>query len=277
MLFRVVLVVLSFVVWGFSQTCRLDWSQDQSCISIEDLNGKNLSVPANVTRFGDKPLQLCPLQSQSFSIPAVIFVMDQSASMDSTYVSNGSIAGDPLHWRASLVRNAISYLDQVTQGQGWFSYIEFADTVLSSLVPEHKKCIDGWNGSATRLLSEDFMELTASNLAEWTDSEGPVQNRCQTGTNYFAALDQAKRYAVAFDPGDANVDVSVIFISDGQPSRQRSDTYKPLEEDYKVPGVFPPVHGIYLGAAQTDGGRWLRWPIAPTVPTMWWLLATRLR
>jgi hypothetical protein len=258
---RTLFVFFALVSWACAQTCLLKWTTDQGCLNAADLDGMTIAVPSNVTRLGPDGLTLCSMESSNFKVPAVLFVMDQSASMDSAYSRGGTTtpAGDPAHWRADLVRNAISYLYEITGGAGWFSYVEFADTVKSSLVPEHADCIDGWNKTASSLIAEGFMDLNAENAARWSSETGPVQNRCQTGTNYFAALDQAKRYIMDFDPGDIATNVAVIFISDGRPTRPKNDADSmalvPLAEDYAaVPGIFPPVHGIYLGADGTTDG-----------------------
>lgn len=246
-------VVCGMVGLAYGQTCRLQWNTEQSCLDISQLNGERVVLPSNVTRLGHNGLALCALESESSQIPAVLFIMDQSASMDSTFA--GIPAGDPLHWRGDLVRNAISYLNEKSNGSGWFAYVEFAGDTTEDLQPPHKDCIADVNDGAEYLLTQDFLPLSDSVVDVWSQkATSPVQNRCNTGTNYFAALDKAKRYAAGFNPGDIHAEVSVIFVSDGRPNRRTGDTYAPLDSDYEVPGVFPPVHGIFLGGEGTGDG-----------------------
>jgi len=242
----------------YAQTCRADWSATQACLNISNLSGDTIVMPSNVTRINQNGLSLCPLQTSSSKIPAVIFVVDQSASMDSAL--GGYAAGDPLHWRAQLVRNAINYLYTATGGNGWFSYVEFANGVgdTAKIIPESADCIDGWNGTDSSLNSQDFTPLSLTNVTTWTSATGPIQPRCQSGTNYLAALTRAKEYAMNFDPGDVSAEVSVIYISDGYPNHpdaKATTAMAPLDVNYAaVPGVFPPVYGIFLGAdASSDG------------------------
>jgi len=238
---------------AFAQTCKLQWSSEQKCLDLTGLSGDRIVLPSNVTRLGQDGLTLCPIASEHSQIPAVVFIMDQSASMDSSF--SGLPAGDPEHWRGDLVRNAIRYLGERSQHSGWFSYIEFAGDTVQDLQPPHEDCIAHVNDGAEALIAQDFLALSNTNVALWSDSENsPAQNRCNTGTNYFAALDKAKRYISTFDPGDVNAELSVIFVSDGRPNKSTNSTFLPLDEDYIVPGVFPPVHGIFLGGSgSTDG------------------------
>lgn len=247
------LALLPFVNSTWAQTCKLQWNTQSNCLDISSLNGDRVVLPSNVTRLSQSGLALCPLQSEQTKIPAVIFIMDQSASMDSSF--EGIPAGDPQHWRGDLVRNAIQYLNEQSKGSGWFAYVEFAGDTAQDIQPPHKDCIEGVNAGAESLLSQNFLPLSDSVVQIWsTKATSPVQNRCNTGTNYFAALDKAKRYAASFDPGDVPTDLSVIFVSDGRPNRMEDETYDPLQADYVVPGKFPPVHGIFLGEEGTDTG-----------------------
>lgn len=238
---------------AFAQTCKLQWNTKQNCLDLNGLSGDRIVLPSNVTRLGQDGLTLCPIASEHSQIPAVVFIMDQSASMDSSF--SGLPAGDPEHWRGDLVRNAIRYLGEISQYSGWFSYIEFAGDTVQDLQPPHADCIAHVNDGAETLIAQDFLALSNTNVALWSDRENsPAQNRCNTGTNYFAALDKAKRYISTFDPGDVNAEPSVIFVSDGRPNKSTNSTFLPLADDYVVPGEFPPVHGIFLGGSgSTDG------------------------
>lgn len=247
------IALLAFVNMSWAQTCKLQWNTQTNCLDLSSLNGDRIVLPSNVTRLGQSGLALCPLQSEQSKIPAVIFIMDQSASMDSSF--HGVPAGDPQHWRGDLVRNAIRYLNEQSNGSGWFAYVEFAGDTSEALQPPHEDCIQGVNEGAESLLTQNFLPLSDSVVQIWSKrATSPVQNRCNTGTNYFAALDKAKRYAASFDPGDVPTELSVIFVSDGRPNKMENETYDPLQVNYEVPGAFPPVHGIFLGEAGTDTG-----------------------
>lgn len=209
-------------------------------------------LPSNVTRLNQNGLTLCPLKTSASQLPAVIFVVDESASMDSAL--NGYAAGDPAHWRSKLVRYAIQYMHSIS-GSGWFSYIQFAAGVNSTLTASSTNdCNPAINGTTTKLFSSDFLSMSDSVVNAWTAVTGPVQNRCQSGTDYYSALEQAKSYAVNFNPGDVIANPVVIFISDGYPNQNTKKTFNPMSVTDSIPGVFPPIYGIFLGSDTTADG-----------------------
>ncbi|HSQ43067.1 MAG TPA: hypothetical protein VLM37_12375 [Fibrobacteraceae bacterium] len=262
------LCLASFVASPQAQTCMLNWNVSEStgCISVSDLSGDTIEVPSNVTRLGESGLKICGLNVQSATAPAIIFIMDQSTSMDTT-----SSPGDPQHWRDDAARNAIQYLYDLVGSTAAFAYIEFADSVAANL-DDADDCPTYTNVGVTQLRSDDFMTLTDSTREVWTSSDGPIQVRCNSGTNYYEALRQAKTYANAYNPPDVIPKVSVIFLSDGSPTWPKTDVsyygasysaegaaYLPLDTDFYymsgsdtvyLEGEFPPVYGIFLGSSE---------------------------
>jgi len=67
---------------AFAQTCKLQWSSEQKCLDLNALSGDRIVLPSNVTRLGQDGLTLCPIASEHSQIPAVVFIMDQSAGGD---------------------------------------------------------------------------------------------------------------------------------------------------------------------------------------------------
>ncbi len=253
MKFTISVILMLCAGLSFGQTCKLQWNTQKSCLDIASLSDDRIVLPANTTRLSQDGLSLCPISSEHSKIPAILFIMDQSASMDSAF--GGVPAGDPEHWRGNLVRNAIRYLAERSAHTGWFSYLEFAGDTAMDLQPPHNDCIEGVNDGADRFISQGFLALSDSIVDVWgNEVASPVRNRCNTGTNYFAALDRAKRILASFAPGDVAADPAVIFVSDGRPNKQTSNTFAPLSATYEVPGSFPPVHGIFLGGTGTTDG-----------------------
>jgi len=241
--------ILFFATSTWAQICTLTWAQNGHCLDISKLNGDTILLPSNVTQLSQSGLTLCPLKSSRTTLPAIIFVVDESMSMDSAW--DPSPAGDPAHWRAKLVRYAIQYMHSIA-GSGWFSYIQFAWGVDSRLVTDG--CNPSINGSAKQLISTNFLPLTDSIVKVWTDTNGPVQNRCSQGTDYYSALERAKYYATNFNPGDNLVNPVIIFISDGSPSVKTDSTFLPLRTNDLIPGMMPPIYGIFLGSDSTSSG-----------------------
>lgn len=240
---------------SYAQTCKLDWAESSTCLNINELNGDTIVLPSNVTRLGGDGLKLCPMASSNAEMPAVLFVLDQSSSMN--VAQNGTPVGDPHNFRATAIHNSMEYLYNVSPSS-WFGFVEFAGIVDGPLYEQYvEQCKDfEWlNSGVTDLISQEFLPLNAQNVALWADSlQSPIQNRCRSGTNYYAALTRAKEIANNFDPGDVPAEVSIIMISDGRASVQTDSTWEPLETDFRVPGEFPPVYGIFLGAELSGGG-----------------------
>lgn len=240
---------------SYAQTCKLDWAETRTCLNINELNGDTLVLPSNVTRIGGDGLRLCPMASSNAEMPAVIFVLDQSSSMNRE--QNGTPVGDPHNFRATAIHNSMDFLYNVSPSS-WFGFVEFAGIVDGPLYEEYiHQCDDfQWlNTGVTNLISQEMLPLNAQNLSVWADSvQSPIQNRCRSGTNYYAALTRTKEIANKFDPGDVPAEVSVIMISDGRASIQTDSTWAPLDENFRVPGKFPPVYGIFLGGDLSGGG-----------------------
>lgn len=240
---------------GYTQSCKLDWVETRTCLNINELNGDTIVLPSNVTRLGGDGLKICPIASSNSELPAVLFVLDQSSSMNKA--QSGTPAGDPHNFRATAIHNSMEYLYNVSPSS-WFAFVEFAEIVDGPFYKEYDTQCEGFewlNGTVPNLISQEFLPLNAPNLAVWADSvQSPIQNRCRSGTNYYAALTRAKEIANKFDPGDVPASVSVIMISDGRASVQTDSTWEPLKENFRVPGEFPPVYGVFLGAELSGGG-----------------------
>ncbi|HSQ42001.1 MAG TPA: hypothetical protein VLM37_06965 [Fibrobacteraceae bacterium] len=188
--------------------------------------------------------------SAAASKPAIIFVVDESVYMDTTLDESGP--ADSLHWRAKLVRNAIGGLQD--RGVAWFAYVEFATEAGATLDSRATKSCSGitnvYNDSV--LTVQHFLETSDSIVSDWSGETGPVQLRCRNNRNYASALDTAKSIARALDTVDASAVVSVIFISGGNPTKDTSNTFLPLDTAYSIPGAFPPIHGLFLGDTTTS-------------------------
>lgn len=241
---------------SFAQVCAIQGPQvpnsggQLECLQISDINGDTLRLPRNVTRLESNGISICPLQSVSNSPPAVMFIVDQSASMSPIH----DPSGDPYQYRATMIRKAIQYLNNRVSN-GWFGYIEFAGNI-DVIRPSNEFCRAGENDNTTTFVSQSLIPLSDANVALWSSRMGPIQNRCSPGTNYIAPLERAKQFFNNFRASDQVADFTVIFISDGLPN-EPDDSWAtasaPLDPDFRVPGPFPPIHGIFLGESGQDG------------------------
>jgi hypothetical protein len=171
--------------------------------------------------------------------------------------------GDPHHSRAGLIRQSIQYLyDQA--GSGWISYIEFANgietplkTVLNPTIFSDVGCVK-YNGTATNTLAMDFVSMNDSIVANWTDTSGPVQNRCQNSTTYKAPIERSMQYFQNLNPGNVGVSPAVIFFSDGAPTDYTGagglvNLIKFIRTYTGFPGKYPPIYTIFSGNAINAG------------------------
>lgn len=225
--------------------CEFTWNSDVNdcpdtidCIYIDDtLNQYQFSVPYNITHIAKEGLEIC-LEDLELSRPVdIIYIIDYSRSMISTFIP----PGDEFHKRDDALEAGFSYqYNEFPQSKA--GYVGFGSNLaLQSTYPS---------------LSGDHLLAPVNVETEWalldniiTIARSDVDNdRHASGTNYYAALDQAIKWIQ--DPSICpHEDKSIIFISDGDPNE--GGDYGPLTNILISENV--PVHGIFLGSGMGEG------------------------
>lgn len=254
----------------------------KKCLDLTGLDGKNVVIPANVVRIDNTGFSLCESSEQEGGLADIVYVMDQSGSMGINYIWISPDGLDTL-----LIENLdgcknITAAD--TRGFGTVTLPNGAGTRQVTRVNPAKSPAGCYAPSGDPYTQRaiafkeaiDFQAARAPNstagfvgfAANVVNSARPLKLNSQAninkvqkdiapqlvgGTNYKAPLDTAKKWLLS--PAiSANPTKAVIFLSDGKPTGNDSNSYiNVLDPAYApLPGVMPPIYGIFLGKPVPD-------------------------
>ena len=261
---------------------RCDWHGPLSsgedpyvkCIDFATLNGKDLTLPKNVTRIAADGLSFCP--TKDVSVPGaadIVFIYDNSGSMtaDAAYVSGKDTT---FYFYQGDNRNTC----EKNPTNGTLTYqVRNGSTRTIPLLASNNGCVandpgDPYNargevikagidflvqtspGSTAGVVSFTTKTLYPHSPVPVTDAAGvaDVKNtivlEVDGGTSYGPPLKTAKGWL-----NDASLiktdKQAIVFISDGAPH----DTAGSGDPDYhlQVDAGMPPIYSIYLSKAAT--------------------------
>lgn len=255
----------------------------KQCLDPASLNGKSVQIPANVTRIDNTGFALCGSALQEGGLADIVYVLDQSGSMqvgaawispdktDTIYLQNtnctginrgdfggtygnltipnetgvrtipiinpaksvagcpDNTAGDPFTQRGIAFKEAIQFQAERAPNS-MAGYMGFSGGVLDPVRPVTLNS----DANINRLLNNIILHLNS-------------------GTNYTAPLDSAKRWLLSPTITTPTHSKAIIFLSDGRPSPSDQNGLKVIDSLYAAqPGKMPPVYGILLSKPSSD-------------------------
>ncbi|MBD3344643.1 MAG: hypothetical protein GF401_06240 [Chitinivibrionales bacterium] len=258
----ILLTLMSFSARA-QQRCNLI-SDTTQCIDPVGIDGQTITVPSSVTRIPADGLVLCPRISMDTLAADVVFILDQSGSMQSLAVSvqggdsvfchadcngelgtttityngspteidvcsgcpHGRISGDPYGQRANVIKTAIDRM------------AELNDSSAAGFI-EHGQQLGPNNVLLRQLNDQSNIDLLKDNIDIKFLSE----------TSYSIPLTEAKKWL-----NNPNVRYNeksmIIMVSDGKPG-EIDEQWLNVVFDQSFPppygGTMPPVYGIFLG------------------------------
>jgi len=253
----------------------------KACLEISALNGKTVTIPANVTRIDNTGFALCETSIQSGGAADIVYVMDQSGSMGINYAWIAPDKSDTLYLESlggNCNMNAndarghgnitipnetgvrtIPLLDPAKTPQGCTNTsgdpftqrgIAFREAIdfQAQRAPQSTA---GYMGFANGVLNP-IRPLKLNTQANVDRVKANIVLGLIPNTNYTAPLDSAKRWLL--NPAiSSNPTRAVIFLSDGRPTVDQNRINTVLDANYTgQPGAMPPVYGILLGKPTPD-------------------------
>jgi hypothetical protein len=195
-------------------------------IDIVEWNGKIKKVPLNISRILVDSLKLC-MGNLSLTAPVdIIYIMDLSRSMITTY----NPSGDPFKKRDDILRAGFQYqTDSLRESHA--GYIGFGSTIPSGHILPPVNVITG----QTQLIN------MADHLSDYIEN---LQHA--GGTNYRVVLDQAIAWLqdTLLCPHPTK---AIIFISDGDPNIGDTVTNAQMQFLQNNFTDTVEVHGLFLG------------------------------
>jgi hypothetical protein len=252
----------------------------KTCLDPIKLNGKNVVIPANVTRIDNSGFALCESSESTGGAADIVYVLDQSGSMNISYAWISPDKKDTVYLQGT---DGCGFRNGDLTGFGTIT-IPNATTVRTIPVVNPARSITGCTntsgdpftqrGVAFKEAIEFQAQRAPSSTAGYMGFSGNVLNPVRpvklnlkanvdllernivisygNGTNYTAPMDSAKRWLL--NPAiSANPTKAVIFLSDGRPSPADQNGLAVIQANYAgQPGAMPPVYGILLGKPSAD-------------------------
>ncbi|MBN1980175.1 MAG: VWA domain-containing protein, partial [Chitinivibrionales bacterium] len=205
------------------------------CLTPKDWDGTIRDVPANITRISADSLKLC-LQNYELVKPAdIIYIIDFSRSMISTFTDPAP--GDPHHTRDDALKAGFKYqYNKFPNSRA--GYIGFGDTLaLKALFSS----LSGDHYLEPVIVGSQYSKMLA--VAKICSTDVQNDRHCY-GTSYNAALKTAIQWLSnkTLCPDEVK---AIVFISDGNPDKP-SNYPTQSQVDFLVANKVP-VHGVYLG------------------------------
>jgi hypothetical protein len=284
----VLLISLPGMAQGVSSECGLRGAdttlstgiQGKTCLDPIALNGKNVVIPANVTRIDNSGFALCESSVTTGGDADIVYVLDQSGSMniayawisqdrkDTLYLQGtdgcGLQQGDATGFGTLTIPNAttVRTIPLINPARPMTGCTNSSGDPFTQRGIAFKEAIDfqaqrapnstaGYLGFAGGVLNR-VRPLKLNTQANINAVEAGIQIQYANATNYTAPLDSAKRWlknpAITPNPNKA-----VIFLSDGRPTQDQARIGTVLDSAYAgQPGKMPPVYGILLGKPTAD-------------------------
>ncbi|MFC1586145.1 hypothetical protein ACFL5V_11400 [Fibrobacterota bacterium] len=239
---------------GFSQAAgvRCDLVLE-NCMDYADSTSDtlNISVPVNTTRIAREPLNVCLYQFTERKTLDIIFVIDQSGSME---------GNDPDFLVPQAVDSAVKLLNELSPlssvGNIGFS-AGLCDGTFPNGPPRSEWCQGAWLDDSVNTLLYPAPLSTPGYLAGllFLTSYGPGNycygcgNGTSSGTDYVTALDTAQAWLT--NPAYAvNENQVIIFLTDGEPN-QREEEWANLVASSDTSN-FSQVYAIFVGGDNPD-------------------------
>ena len=220
------------------------------CLDLlsDTISGPLIQAPSNATRIAYNGLKFC---KNAFSVTDsgeadVVFIMDNTGSMQWGDPHFCSVAGDPTFYRDDAIRRGMKSLqDSARQATAGFISFKGPDTTginrYQSLLDITKTSINGAANLAT---------LQSKVIADSGRKPPDTCNRATPiNTDWYPSFNLALKWlanpAMAKSPNQA-----IVLISDGA-----VDDYLTNIKPLVLAGRIPPVYGIHLGAALDNQGR----------------------
>jgi hypothetical protein len=252
----------------------------KTCLDPILLNGKNVVIPANVTRIDNTGFALCESSVTTGGDVDIVYVLDQSGSMninyawispdkkDTLYLEGtggcGLQNGDATGFGTLTIPNAstIRTIPLINPARNMTGCNSSSGDPFTQRGIAFKEAIDfqaqrapnssaGYLGFAGGVLNR-VRPLKLNTQANVNAVEAGIQIQYANATNYTAPLDSAKRWlknpAITTNPNKA-----VIFLSDGRPTQDQARIGTVIDSAYAgQPGKMPPVYGIMLAKPSGD-------------------------
>jgi hypothetical protein len=256
----------------------------KKCLDLDALNGKSVQIPSNVTRIDNSGFALCESSEQSGGQADIVYVMDQSGSMNIQYVWISPDLRDTVYLQSlggctNLVNSdangfgsitlpndaGVRQVTRLNPAKTTAGCNQFSGDPYNQRGIAFKSAIDyqaarapkstaGYMGFAQNVIGQ-VRPLILDVPANVNRIKAAIAPRFDNSTNYWAPLDTSKKWlltpALAPNPTKA-----VIFLSDGLPTYPNSnpDAYLDvLSPTYpSMPGTMPPVYGIFMGRPSGD-------------------------
>lgn len=282
------LVSLPAMAQGGSSECRLRGADTtlstgipgKSCLDPIALNGRNLTIPSNVTRIDNSGFALCESSESTGGLADIVYVLDQSGSMninyawispdktDTVYLQGldncGFQSADSRGFGSITIPNAttVRTIPLINPAKSPATCTNSSGDPFTQRGVAFKQAIEfqaqrapnstaGYLGFAGTVINR-VRPLKLNTPTNVTTLEDGIQIRYENATNYTAPLDSAKRWlknpAITSNPTKA-----VIFLSDGRPTQDQARIGTVLDSAYAgQPGKMPPVYGILMAKPTAD-------------------------
>ncbi|HLP43343.1 MAG TPA: vWA domain-containing protein [Fibrobacteria bacterium] len=255
----------------------------KQCLDLDAMHGQTFVVPSNVIGVDSTGFSLCETSRTEGGPADIVYVMDQSGSMQLQYVWISPDERDTVWMHSIGTCRGYSRADWNNHGS-----ITVPRGTTTAQVPRVNPakdprllCTDYWSGDpfyqrdiAMRSAIDLQAAIAPDSRAGYLEFGAGVAGRAPPlplntaanidavkssiridnggATNYTGALDRAKQWLkdTTLSP---NTNQAIIFVSDGKPSPDSTGYLEVLEETYEpVPGAMPPIYGIFLGVPRPD-------------------------
>ncbi len=211
---KYLIIILCFAMsLGFARTNKTCRVTSKQCIDKSTFADKHFVLPEAVVDFDKEGLSFCIKDVAEHKAPAILYIMDQSGSMQ--------WKGDPNSIRGKSVVEAVKNQKEVFPGSA-VGYIDFS-------------------GKRTTHFETPIKSL--DNNFHYNNLINNIRAVNGSGTHYLTALEKAKNYLDMLD-NDKYVPY-IFFITDGEPD-------DPIPKILSALKGLPQIHTIFLGEQVSD-------------------------
>ncbi|MCB9496831.1 MAG: VWA domain-containing protein [Fibrobacteria bacterium] len=263
---------------GAAVRCDLDMADHApgACIDPEGLDGRTLRIPANITRIGEEGLALCTPTQRSLLSADLVYVIDNSASMDA-WGFHASASGDTTWYIPDCAEAGVPGTPVAlrrrhfgatgVEASGWDTLVELRSKLTSGQLKNgcmeandpysmraeavrvalrHQASLDPASQAGVIFFNSKVQQkfrmrpLSETGLGGLLDSTGMYS--AASGTSWAPPIDSALRWLSEVPVSGRSK--AIILVSDGMPF-DRTKWVRLIGGDAQ-----PPVYGIYLGKSE---------------------------